>query len=159
MTGTALGILTINKAILVIILAITTVQLQGNATIWSIPALVATTFPLTLSAHPTLSVSCTTVGTALDGTVLAIPASHTQTGSILALTMFITTTVTELCVAIISSPFRITGTSIALAATMLTTVEIAELLGTIITTPLGLTGAGLSIQVKVTMSRAIRETL
>lgn len=144
---------------LVIVLAVATVQLQGDATIRSVPALVAAALPLTLAAHSALAVCGTTVGATLDGAVLAVPTGDTQTRSVLALTVLVATAVTELRVAVLATPLGITGAGIALAATMLATVEIAQLLGAIIATPLGLARAGLGIEVEGAVSRAVGQAL
>lgn len=182
MAGTALWILAVNQAIyrewnvklrlregttsgncplptLVIVLAVATVQFQGYATIRSVPALVATAFPLTLAAHSALAVCRTTVGATLDGAVLAIPTGDTQTRSVLALTVLVATTVAEFRVAVLATPLRITGAGIALTATMLATIEVAQLLGAVIATPLGLARAGLGVQVEGTVARAVGQAL
>lgn len=101
----------------------------------------------------------TTVGTTLDGAMLAIPSGDTQTRSVLALTMLIAATVTEFRIAVVTAPFRITGAGIALAATMLTAVKVAQLLGAIIAAPFRLTCAGLCVQIECTVSRTVWQAL
>lgn len=106
----------------VIVLVITTVLFQCNGTITTVPALIASTLPQTLTAHPTLSMIGTASRTAFDRTVFSIPAGHTQACTVLALTVLITTGITELRITVFTTPALVARTRFTNASTVQSTV-------------------------------------
>jgi len=144
---------------LVVVLTVAAVELQSDAAVRSVPALVAAALPLALAADAALAVSGAAVGTALDGAVLPVPAGDAQTGAVLALAVLVAAGVAQPRVAILASPLRVTGTGVALAATMLAAVQVAQLLGTVVAAPLGLAGTRLGVQVEGAVAGAVGQAL
>ena len=71
----------------IIIQSIITVRLQPGGAILSVPSGVTFTSPVSAPLGHAVSIVGAHVGAALDGAVTPIPTSHTQTSSVLTLTV------------------------------------------------------------------------
>lgn len=107
---------------LIIVLAVATVQLQGNTAVRSIPSFVAAALPLALTAHAALAMPGAAIGATLNGAVLSVPPRDAQAGAVLALSVLVATGIAQTRVAVLAAPLRVAGTGISFTAAVLAAV-------------------------------------
>ena len=80
--------------------------------------------------------------------MFTVPTSHTKTGAVLALAMFIATRVAQFSVTQITAPSIFAVTFFTDTCAVAAAVKVAQLFRTVIAAPFGFTGARLRVHVK-----------
>jgi len=154
-----LGILAISQTISVVVLPVGAVLLEVDVASGAEPSVLTLAFPLAKVVGLALAVIVAVVGTSLQSAVLAIVTIGAEASPVGADAVHLASRVTFLFGANIAGPAIFANTTTRLALSVWPAIQIATLFGAVFSGPLSATDALLRLQVKVSVTRAIRQTL